>query len=131
MSRRAASCDCGQLSLICEGEPVRVSVCHCLACRRRTGSAFGWQARFPREAVTITGESREYVRRGDSGSSARFGFCPVCASTVFWRAEGLEAFVTVAVGAFADPDFPPPGVSVYDGRRSGWIAMPRGCEIID
>jgi hypothetical protein len=131
MNRRTASCDCGQLSLSCEGEPVRVSVCHCLCCRRRTGSAFGWQARFPREAVTITGESREYVRRGDSGSSARFGFCPNCGSTVYWRAEGLEAFVTVAVGAFAEPDFPPPGVSVYDGRRSRWIQMPQGCEIID
>ncbi|MGO4774878.1 GFA family protein, partial [Lysobacter sp. 2RAB21] len=119
------------LSLTCEGDPVRVSACHCLCCRRRTGSAFGWQARFPREAVAIQGESREYVRQGDSGSSARFGFCPNCGSTVYWRAEGLEAFVTIAVGAFAEPDFPPPWVSVYDDRRSGWIRMPEGCEILD
>lgn len=41
---REAVCSCGQLRLIAEGEPVRVSVCHCLACQRRTGSAVGFQA---------------------------------------------------------------------------------------
>ena len=43
---RQASCSCEQLRLSAEGEPVRISVCHCLACQRRTGSAFGFQARF-------------------------------------------------------------------------------------
>ncbi|HEX9905358.1 MAG TPA: aldehyde-activating protein, partial [Propylenella sp.] len=36
MSTRRASCSCGQLSVTCEGEPVRISMCHCLACQRRT-----------------------------------------------------------------------------------------------
>ena len=45
MTTRDASCSCGQLHLTCEGEPVRISVCHCLACQQRTGSAFGVQAR--------------------------------------------------------------------------------------
>jgi hypothetical protein len=30
---------------------VRVSICHCFACQKRTGSAFGYQARFPREQI--------------------------------------------------------------------------------
>ncbi|MFN2470768.1 MAG: aldehyde-activating protein, partial [Gaiellaceae bacterium] len=38
MSNRHAACSCGQLRLTVEGEPVRVSICHCLACQRRTGS---------------------------------------------------------------------------------------------
>ena len=45
---RRAECACGQLSAVCSGEPMRVSVCHCLACKRRTGSAFSYNARFPR-----------------------------------------------------------------------------------
>jgi len=40
------------------GEPIRVSICHCLACQRRTGSVFGAQARFPQEAVTVSGNSK-------------------------------------------------------------------------
>ena len=74
MTTRLASCSCGQLSVACEGEPVRISMCHCLACQRRTGGTFGVQARFPRDKVAITGESTAYVRIGDSGNSAS-GLC--------------------------------------------------------
>jgi hypothetical protein len=38
---RTASCSCGQLQIICEGEPIRRAVCHCLASQRRTGSLRG------------------------------------------------------------------------------------------
>ena len=59
MTTRQASCSCGQLSVTCEGEPVRISICHCNACQKRTGSVFGTQARFPREQVTIEGRSTQ------------------------------------------------------------------------
>jgi len=32
----------------------------------------------------------------------------------------------VAVGAFADPTFPPPQSSVYDSRRHPWVQLPAG-----
>jgi len=117
---RIASCSCGQLRLACEGEPVRVSICHCLECQKRTGSVFATQARFPRERVTIEGRGAQWTRRGDSGEQATFSFCPVCGSTVFWEATGVPGFVSVAVGAFADPHFPPPHVSVYEERQHPW-----------
>lgn len=117
MTRRTASCSCGQLRLTCEGEPVRISICHCLECQKRTGSVFGAQARFPCENVTIDGAATQWTRVGDSGGSATFSFCPTCGSTVCWA---LPGFVTVAVGAFADPGFPPPHVSVYEERQHPW-----------
>jgi len=130
MARRA-SYSCGQLTLICDGEPVRISMCHCLACQQRTGSVFGVQARFPCEAVTITGRTSEFERVGDSGNRAIFHFCPSCGSTIYWRMEGLPDFVAVAVGAFADPGFPPPTVSVYEARRHAWAAVPANAEHLD
>lgn len=120
MASRAASCGCGQLRLTCEGEPVRISICHCLDCQKRTGSVFGAQARFAREGVTIEGRASQWTRRGDSGESATFHFCPVCGSTVYWEMTGAPGFVAVAVGTFADPSFPPPRVSVYEERRHPW-----------
>src|SRR5579862_692154 len=102
MPHRLASCSCGQLTADVTAEPVRVSICHCLACQRRTGSVFGEQARFPRESVTISGVSTEYVRVGDEGSRVKFHFCPRCGSTVYYEPEGLEAFVAIPAGAFAD-----------------------------
>ena len=120
MTSRVASCSCGQLRLTCEGDPVRVSICHCLECQKRTGSVFGTQARFLRERVTIEGHATPWMRLGDSGQSAMFHFCPVCGSTVYWEFIEAPSFVAVAVGVFADPSFPPPNISVYEERRHPW-----------
>lgn len=130
MLTRLAACTCGQLSARTSGEPVRVSICHCLACQRRTGSPFAQQARFLREQVTIEGQSTRYVLAGDEGSHASFHFCPQCGATVYYEAEGLEAYVTIPVGAFADPAFPAPTVSVYESRMHGWVVPPAGAEHI-
>jgi hypothetical protein len=128
MSQRIASCSCGQLKADVAGEPVRVSICHCLACQRRTGSIFGQQARFPREHVAISGASVTYVRVGDEGTRITFHFCPICGSTVYYEPQGLEAFLAIPVGAFADPGFPAPTVSVYEERMHSWVQPPAGAE---
>ena len=128
-ARRVASCSCGQLQAHVAGEPVRRSVCHCLACQRRTGSVFGVQARFPHAAVTIVGTSAEYVRVGDEGTRTTFRFCPKCGATVYWTGGGDDT-VAIPVGAFADPSFPAPTVSVYEGRMHGWVRMPDDVEHI-
>ncbi len=73
---RTATCRCGQLSVTCTGEPVRVSVCHCLKCQQRSGSSFTAQARFPDSAVAIHGASKIYKHAGDSGAVGVFHFCP-------------------------------------------------------
>jgi hypothetical protein len=120
---RSAQCRCGRLRVDCEGEPVRISVCHCLDCQRRSGSAFAAQARFPADQVTITGEAKTYVHVGDSGRRGTFHFCPVCASTVAYVLEAEPDRVAVALGAFADPTFPPPRFSVYENRKHLWTVV--------
>jgi hypothetical protein len=121
---RTASCSCGQLRVSCEGEPVRVSICHCLNCQRRSGSAFAIQARWPSDRVTIEGRAQEFRLVGDEGSTATFRFCSTCGATVYFDNDNMPGFVAVPVGAFADPTFPPPRVSVYGVRRHPWAIMP-------
>jgi hypothetical protein len=128
MPTRVATCSCGQLSVTVSEEPLRISICHCLACQRRTGSVFGAQARFRAEAVEVTGESHEYVRVGDEGNHIAFRFCPQCGATVYWGFKGYEDFVVVAVGAFAEPEFPAPTVSVYENRKHAWVVAPSHIE---
>jgi hypothetical protein len=118
-----ASCACGQLTIDCTGAPVRVSVCHCLDCQRRSGSAFAVQARFPADRVTVTGQSKQWTRIADSGGHSVNNFCPDCGSTLFYSSRPHRDLVAVPVGAFADPNFPPPGFSVYEKRKHGWIAI--------
>jgi hypothetical protein len=125
---RQAACSCGQLRLEVDGDPVRVSVCHCLACQRRTGNVFGTQSRFVEENVRIEGRHTDYTRISDDGEARTFSFCPECGATVFFRLEGARGFIAVPVGAFADPGFPPPVRSIYDSRRHSWVVMPDSLE---
>jgi hypothetical protein len=129
VSTRHAACSCEQLRLTAEGEPIRVSICHCLACQRRTGSVFGVQARFDAEQVTSEGVSRQYVRVSDEGDSrATFHFCPDCGATVFYTSDGMPGFVAVPVGAFADPSFLAPTRSVWEERQHSWLQLPDEIE---
>lgn len=128
MPTRRASCSCGQLGLVARGEPVRVSVCHCRACQRRTGSAFGVQARFHAKDVDLQGASSRYDRIADSGNRITFHFCPDCGSTVYYRLDAEPDLIAVPAGAFADPAFPPPGISVYETSRHPWVGLPGDME---
>jgi hypothetical protein len=103
-------------------------MCHCLACQRRTGSAFGIQARFPSERVSIEGRSTEYVRISDGGESRTFSFCPECGATVYYRLSALPDVIAVPIGAFADPAFPSPTISLYESRRHAWVTVPPAME---
>ena len=124
MTIHFAACSCGQLQTEVRADPIRVSVCHCYACQRRTGSVFSAQASFPRESVLIKGNGAEFVRVGDEGGRFKFTFCPECGSTVFYVEEGDEQEIAIPVGAFADSHFPGPTVSVYEERRHSWVSLP-------
>jgi len=125
MSTHKASCRCGQLKAVATGDPVRVSVCHCLNCKKRSGSAFAAQVRFPAERVTFEGRSSSHVMRGDSGNPARFHFCPECGTDVYYVIEGkFDGLVAIPLGTFEDPfAFPEPQYSVYENRKYDWVQI--------
>lgn len=129
---RVASCNCGQLSVTCVGpDPERISLCHCKLCQKQSGSAFGIQARFPKEQVTITGKSTQWKfpiaganplpYRTCADTGATFHFCPVCASTVYYTADLDPERIGVKLGAFADPSFPAPKITGYEEYRFAWV----------
>jgi hypothetical protein len=123
---REAACHCGQLRLQVEGDPLAVSICNCLACQRRTGSAFGMQAGFKAGQVEISGRFNDFSRISDEADrkEAVFHFCPDCGSQVFYTEPDDPDLIVVSIGSFADPTFPPPTVSGYDSRRHPWVGLP-------
>ncbi len=124
MSSRHAACSCGELHLTIDGEPARISMCHCLECQRRTGAVISNQAGFRRDQVTFTGKTTKWARTADSGNVLTFSFCPVCGSTVYWENSGLPQMIAVAIGTFADPNFPAPTISVWEECRHPWVVTP-------
>jgi len=130
MNTRTASCSCGQLRIEVAATPNGVGICHCLACQRRTGTAFAAVAGFPLPYI-VSGQSTAYARTGDAGSGFVFHFCPGCGTTVFHTEDDADDEVFVAVGACADPGFPPPQLSVYDCRRHPWVQLPPDMQIFE
>lgn len=120
---RTASCSCGALRAECSGQPVKVSLCHCLACQRRTGSAYGIAAFFDRRCVEVLGPENTFTRASDSGFDVKFHFCPSCGSSVYWEPLRKPGMIAVAVGAFADPAFPAPTQAVYAQDRHPWVDL--------
>jgi hypothetical protein len=133
MATRQAACHCGQLRLEVDGDPWVVSICHCLACQRRTGSAFGMQAAFRPDQVEVVGKFSDYSRISDESDRKEhvFHFCPECGSQVFYTEPTQPDLIVVSVGSFADPTFPPPTESSYDWRRHSWLALPDTIERFD
>ncbi|WGM39034.1 GFA family protein [Caulobacter sp. NIBR1757] len=120
---RTASCSCGALQAVCAGDPVRVSVCHCLACQQRTGSAFGVQARYDADKVRLVGPRSTFERTGDGGTTGTYAFCPGCGTTISWTNGDAPGLIAIAVGAFADPAFPAPVRAVYEERQHPWVTL--------
>lgn len=124
MTGRTASCRCRQLSATVTGEPVRVSACHCLDCKKRSGSSFAVQARWPADRVVIEGNSKSWSNRGESGNLITFHFCPGCGSDVHYEIEGkFPELVAIPLGAFDDPYFTTPAFSVWEERKHEWVDL--------
>ena len=123
---REAICQCGQLRVTTTGDPAAVAICNCLACQRRTGSAFGLQAKFDRGQVAVSGRYSDFSRISEEEDRREhvFHFCPDCGSQVFQDEPAEPVLVIVSVGAFADPGFPAPTESEYDDLRHPWIGLP-------
>ena len=125
-----ASCRCGQLRASASGTPTRISVCHCLNCQKRSGSAFAAQVRFPASQVTTSGEARTYTATGENGA-AHFHFCSNCGATVYYSNNSIPDTIAIALGAFDDPYFVTPNVSVYEERQHEWLELAGDFEHYD
>ncbi len=117
------TCNCGALAVVCTGAPIRVSVCHCRDCKRRTGSAFSWNARFSATRVRIEGEAATWRRTGPSGAATTRRFCPVCGVTVAYASDAEPDVVAIPCGAFADPGILKPHRTVWAERCNPWVEI--------
>lgn len=102
-------CLCGDVRLVATGEPYRVGLCHCLDCRKYTGTLFHASAIFPQDAVEIEGETRHYGGRH---------FCPRCGSSIFAR-SGDE--IEVSLGCLDESDQLKPTYELWTIRRESWL----------
>jgi hypothetical protein len=102
---RTGSCVCGAIRFTASGEPLRVTICHCTWCQRRTGTAFGTEVVYNAEQVALTGAApTRYRHRSDeSGRWLDIEFCPTCGSNLGFTLEAAPGIRTLPAGCFDDP----------------------------
>ena len=117
MKTLSGECLCGQVQVSVRGTPDRVGICHCMDCRKETGSAFTFFAAWPADRFDHTGETAEH--RGQR-------FCPNCGARVF----SLDAReVEIKLGILSEAPTPlVPDYELWIKRREPWLRPVEGAE---
>jgi hypothetical protein len=114
---RHGGCNCGAVRLTISGNLKRFGLCHCLTCRKETGSAFLPSVIWPSSDVTIDGGTSSWDKRH---------FCPRCGSRLFHEREGGDE-IEVLMGCLDDaPTNLAPDHEIWTARREHWLRSVHG-----
>ena len=120
MTAYSGQCLCGRVQLAVRGEPLRVGICHCMDCRKDSGSAFTFYGIWPAPQFERVGETAEFQGRH---------FCPGCGSRLF-SVDEHEA--EVKLGLLSEAPTPlVPGYELWVRRREPWQRPVEGAEQFD
>ena len=100
---KTGSCLCGAVSFEVPGELRPTIACHCIQCRKQTGTYMSATACADKD-LTFTRE--DGLRWFRSSSDAQRGFCGECGSVLFWKQDG-SGTTSISAGAIDGPSDAP------------------------
>ena len=126
-------CVCGAVRYTTRGDPMRVTVCHCTWCQRRTGSAFAVESLFNEAQVEISGELNQFRSTSDeSGRWLERDFCPRCGTNIGFTFERLPDARMIDSGTFDDPSWVSPNRHefryIFLRSAQSWSQVPEGAQ---
>ena len=125
--RLSGGCSCGALRFTI-ARYLFAQLCHCDACKKRTGSAYGISVVIENAALLqFHGETHTFKRNAESGRAVEYDFCPRCASVIRWRVAALQDRQVIAGGAFDDVGAFEIAGEMYTAKALPWARI--GCEI--
>lgn len=113
-------CACGAIRYECSADPLFSWNCHCRDCQQASGGAFCPVLYVEKAALSLTGESKYYDVRAESGNLVSRGFCPQCGSPVFIQAELVPRLQGLWAASLDDPSQFQPSVQVWCGSAQPW-----------
>lgn len=116
-------CLCGAVTYEAEGQPQIVGHCHCVDCRKTSGTGHCTHAAMPEETVRMKGDVTFYDRPADSGNIVSRGFCGECGAAILSRNSAMPGMVFLRASSLDDPDAVMPSMIVYASRAPKWDVM--------
>ncbi len=123
MARINGGCWCGKVRYAADLDPTFVAVCHCHACQKASGSAFGVIVALPANALAITGEVATYDTTGASGKGKHHHFCPSCGSPVFSTVDVIPDMKMVRSGTLDDAGWIKPTIEIMCEEKQPWVSL--------
>ncbi len=116
-------CLCGAVRFRSTAPPLAARLCWCRDCQHFAGGSAMANVLFPSEAVTIAGETTDYVSQAASGNRMHRRFCPTCGSPMFSQTEARPGLIIVRAGALDDPDIASPSAAIWVDSAPRWACI--------
>jgi len=116
-------CLCGTVTYEASGEPAIVGHCHCVDCRKTSGTGHGTHVAMRMDGVHLTGALASYRRPADSGNIVERFFCPTCGSAIYSTNSAMPGMVFLRASSLDDPNQITPQIVVYASRAPKWDVM--------
>ena len=126
----SGKCLCGMVNYSINAEPVKMAQCHCTDCQQSSGTGHFSLAFFPKDKVTIEGNTRSFTTTADDGPEITRHFCPECGSRLF-ATNNINSFMSIAVGCLDDHSWFKPQAIVYNKRKPAWDFMNESLPTFD
>ena len=116
-------CLCGAVRYQCSSEPKVVGHCHCVDCRKSSGSGHCTHAAVAADGFRLTGAVTVYDHPADSGNMVSRSFCPACGAPIHSTNSAMPGLVFLRASSLDDPDAITPQMVVYASRAPAWDHM--------
>jgi hypothetical protein len=120
--RATGRCLCGAVTYEVRGQLRDIVLCHCIECRRWSGSA-GAFAGAHNDDLVMQGDSLRWVVSPESSRNAKRAFCAECGSSLFWKAADAER-TGIAAGTLDEPTGLRITAHIYTHQAADWDALP-------
>jgi hypothetical protein len=123
---RTGRCLCGEVTYGLTGDLIATAVCHCDRCQRQGGAAFSVNLIAHESQLTVHGELRTYVERGENndGEYVRRRFCGSCGSPIVSEIVLSEGIVAVKAGTLDDKSDVSPTIEAWCVDKQPWVSLP-------
>jgi hypothetical protein len=118
----SGQCYCSAVSYSGTADPAYTCDCHCLDCRRLSGSGHLALMLVPAGAMTFSGPLQNHSGVVDSGARVSNHFCGVCGSQIYKSGEMMPDMAFIVASTLDDPEIYQPQASLYMSRALSWDA---------
>lgn len=116
MTKLTGNCLCGDIGYKVDGDIKFQANCHCSDCRQSSGSPFATLVFVDADDIKITGETKSFSHKVDSGNTLTKQFCPNCGSQMFSSNSANPVF-GIKAGTINEQAEVKPQLNVYAASK--------------